>query len=119
MEKEVIIKLNGKWTKNINKLEFSAEDIKAIEQDFIEGKLLPEILQKNKLRREVLELIIKNYIHIKHYQKPKELSKKSTFILGKKSLQDFKSEEEMLNEKPYTWDNLSDYEKQFYQNYEK
>ena len=117
MEKEVILQFSGKWRKGIKKIKFTQEDIIAVEQAIIDGKLLSEILTENKLDRETLDIIFKKYIHLKEKDKPQELPKQSTFILGKKTLWDFKTEREMLEEEPYTWESLSQAERDFYLNY--
>ena len=117
MEQEIVLRLNGKWSQGIKKRTFTAKDIKEIEQAMIDGYLLSEVLEKHKIDRNTLHIIFKEYIHAKASDKPMELPSRSTFIMGKKTLWDFKSEKEMLEEKPYTWESLSNAEKKFYYKY--
>lgn len=117
MEEEIVLRLNGKWSHGVKKRAFTAKEIQEIEQSMIDGYLLSEILEKHKIDRNTLHLIFKEYVHSKPSEKPAELPSRSTFIMGKKTLYDFKSEKEMLEEKPYTWDSLSNAEKKFYYRY--
>jgi hypothetical protein len=117
MEQEIVIKLTGKWKKGINKINYTFQDIENIKKDLTEGILLSELLVKHKVSREVVQKIFDEHIHAKHRTAAPEKKVKSNFILGKKTLWDFKSEKEMLEEKPYTWDTLSQEEIDFYHKY--
>jgi hypothetical protein len=117
MEQEIVIQLTGKWKKGINKINYTLQDIEDIKKDLTEGILLSEILVKHKVSREIIQKIFDDHIHAKHRTTVPEKEVKSNFILGKKTLWDFKSEKEMLEEKPYTWDTLSQEEIDFYHKY--
>ena len=117
MEKEVVLKLNGKWKKGINKTHYTAQDIEAIKKDLIDGVLLSEIMVKHRVYREVLQKIFDEHIHARHKVEVLEKKVTSNFIIGKKTLWDFKTEKEMLEEEPYTWESLSQAEIDFYLNY--
>jgi hypothetical protein len=117
MEEEIVLKLNGKWSHGVKKRSFTAKEIKEIEQSMIDGYLLSEILEKHKIDRNTLHLIFKEYVHARPAEKPAELPSRSTFIMGKKTLWDFKTEKEMLEEEPYTWESLSNAERKFYYKY--
>jgi hypothetical protein len=117
MEEEIVLRLSGKWSHGVKKRSFTAKEIKEIEQSMIDGYLLSEILEKHKIDRNTLHRIFKEYVHARPAEKPMELPSRSTFILGKKTLWDFKTEKEMLEEEPYTWESLSNAEKKFYYKY--
>jgi hypothetical protein len=117
MEKEVAIQLTGKWKKGINKINYTFKDIEAIKKDLIEGVLLSDIHVKHRVSREVIQQIFDDHIHVEHKVAVIERPSYSTGIIGKKTFWDFKTEQEMLEEKPYTWESLSNAEKKFYYKY--
>jgi hypothetical protein len=117
METEAVIKLTGKWKKGINKINYTLQDIEDIKKDLIDGVLLSEIITKHRASREVIQKIFDDHIHAKYRTTVPEKQVRSTFILGKKTLWDFKTEKEMLEEEPYTWESLSQAEIDFYYKY--
>jgi hypothetical protein len=119
MEKGVAIQLTGKWKKGVNKVNYTFKDIEAIKKDLIDGVLLSDIHVKHRVSREVIQLIFDDHIHVQHKVPVVEKQSYSTGIIGKKTLWDFKTEKEMFEEEPYTWESLSQAEIDFYYKYQR
>lgn len=119
MEKDIAIQLTGKWKKGINKINYTFKDIEDIKKDLIDGVLLSEIHTKHRVSREVIQKIFDDHIYFKDKLVVIEKLSYSTGIMGYKTLSDFKSEREIMDEEPYTWDSLSQEEIDFYYEYQK
>jgi hypothetical protein len=99
---------------NPNKKIFKKEDLEKIEQDIINGLNLVKISQKYKIDYWAIHSIFTDFILEKQRS-----SKHLSITFGHKN-QEYYTEEELLagiDYKSYTWENLTEEEKQFYLNY--
>lgn len=118
MEKRVIFTLNGKYSKPGAKLVFTQEDVEYVRESILLGRGFKEIYENKKINAKIYDYIIKHHIHCNE-EMPSSTLIRSNNILGYKKLEDFKTEEEMINEPEYTWESLSKHEQKFYLDYER
>jgi hypothetical protein len=113
---EIVVRLPGKYKSPLTKKEFTRADLDCIYVDFVAGMLLVDLFKKHNISRASFEYLMRDYYHrnvrlfVEAYD---DIAEKR---LGYKT-QSYWTEEELLNPKEYTWENLSKKEKLFYEKY--
>jgi hypothetical protein len=110
MEKDIDLRGNA-YFNNKTRYIFSPEEILSIKKDIISGIPVEKLTVKYNLTEPRISTLINRFI----FKNPH-----ANRILGNKTEPYYNSESELfnLNNNDYTWESLTEKEKQFYLNYE-